>query len=141
LLLAFSFTSCLTTKSIEYKRIEHVEVKGDLSPVIRFDLVLANPNNWGIRLTELKSDVLLENRTVGQIALPSPIRIKRKSEVSIPIHVELSTMQLFQLLPTGLGLLSDKKPINTGIKGDLTIRKFLFKRTFPFQYSQKVSTQ
>ncbi|MBL0104010.1 MAG: LEA type 2 family protein [Bacteroidetes bacterium] len=138
IVVAFSMTACFSTKSVEYRRIEQVELSGSSSPVISFNLILQNPNNWSVRLTEINSNVTVENRPVGRLVLPEPIRVKRNSEVTIPVRVELSTLDLLALLPTGLGLISDKKPITTGIVGDLTIKKFLFSKKYPFQYSQKV---
>ncbi len=131
-------SSCLTTKSVEYRRIDHVQVSGALSPVITFDLVLANPNNLGVRVTQIQSDVWLEDRIVGKMTLPKSVRIKKKSEVSIPIHVSLSALELLSLLPSGLSMLSENKAISAAVSGDITLRKFFFTKKYPFQYSQKV---
>jgi LEA14-like dessication related protein len=72
-------TSCLTRKNIDFKSIENVTYKSENnSPVIQFDLKIHNPNNWGLRITDVSTNVSVENKLIGSTLLPKNNKDRRK---------------------------------------------------------------
>lgn len=138
--LSLLFSSCLTRKVVEYKGIENVNYKTENNtPQITFDLVINNPNNWGLRLSDLNSKVFVADHLIGNALLQKTVKIKRKSDVYIPISLNLSMSDVIALIPTGLSLFSKKSKVNTAVDGDLMLRKFLFKKKYKVNFKQDVS--
>lgn len=140
LLTLFVCSSCLTIRPVEYKEISNLHVNSSLSsPEVSFDLIISNPNNWGVRLSSFQSDVMLDNKNVGKVLLPPGMKIKRKSNVSIPVNIKLTTAELLSFLPGGLSLLSgEKKDLDAGVSGNMKISKFIFSRKYSFKYTEKI---
>lgn len=140
LLTLFVCSSCLTIRPVEYKEISNLHVNSSLSsPEVSFDLIISNPNNWGVRLSSFQSDVMLDNKNVGKVLLPPGMKIKRKSDVSIPVNIKLTTAELLSFLPGGLSLLSgEKKDLDAGVSGNMKISKFIFSREYSFKYTEKI---
>lgn len=134
------FSSCLTQKVVEYKGIENVSYKSENNtPQITFDLVINNPNNWGLRLSDLNSQVFVADHMIGNALLQNTIKIKRKSDVYIPISLNLSMSDVIALIPTGLSLFGKKSKVNTAVDGDLVLKKFLFKKKYKVNFKQDIS--
>jgi LEA14-like dessication related protein len=134
------FSSCLTQKVVEYKGIENVSYKTENNtPQITFDLVINNPNNWGLRLSDLNSQVFVADHMIGNALLQNTIKIKRKSYVYIPISLNLSMSDVIALIPTGLSLFGKKSKVNTAVDGDLVLKKFLFKKKYKVNFKQDIT--
>ncbi len=140
LLILLLFSSCLSKKNVTFKNIENINYKTENnSPVLNFDLVIHNPNNWGLRISEIDTKVLVEDRQIGITALPKTIRIGRNADVSIPLQLKLSLVDLMTFLPQGLSLFTGQKTkVNTSVDGEITLKKFLFKKRIAVNLKQEV---
>ncbi|MFZ7113957.1 MAG: LEA type 2 family protein [Bacteroidota bacterium] len=138
--LFFSLTSCLTRKNIDFKSIENVTyVSENNSPVIKFELKIHNPNNWGLRLTDINTNVSVENKLIGSTLLPKSIKIARNSDILIPMQLNLSMADLLTFLPQGLSLFTgNKTKINTSVDGGITLKKFLFRKRLAINLKQEL---
>ncbi|MBP6532954.1 MAG: LEA type 2 family protein [Bacteroidia bacterium] len=134
------FTSCLSKKNVSFKNIENISYKTENnSPVLNFDLIVHNPNNWGLRISEINTKVSVEDRSIGITNLPSTIKIARKSDVSIPMQLQLSMADLLTFLPQGLSFFSgEKTKVHTSVDGEITLKKFLFRKRFAVNLKQEV---
>ena len=140
LLLVLLFTSCLSKKNITFKNIENINYKTENnSPVLLFDLVIHNPNNWGVKVSDIDTKVTVEGRTIGNTSLPETIKLRRNSDVAIPMQMQLSMADILSFLPQGLSFFSGKKTkVSTAVDGEITIRKFVFKKRFALNLKQDV---
>ncbi len=109
------------------------------TPKLTFDLVIHNPNNWGVQLTDITTNVSVEDRFIGNTYLPNPIKIARKADILVPIQFTLSMADLISFLPQGLSLFTGKKTkIRTSVDGGITIKKFIFKKRIIINYKQDI---
>ena len=130
----------MTRKVVTFKSIENINYQTENnSPVIRFDLKIHNPNNWGLRITDINTNVSVEDRFIGSTLLPKTIRIGKNSEVLIPMQLNLSMADLLVFLPQGLSLFSgNKTTVNTSIDGGITLKKFIFKKRIAVNIKQEL---
>ena len=134
------FSSCLTRKNIDFKSIENVTyVSENNSPTIKFDLKIHNPNNWGLRIKDVSTNVSLENKLIGSTLLPKSIRIARNSDILIPMQLNLSLADLLTFLPQGLSLFTgNKTTVNTSVDGSITLKKFIFRKRIAINIKQEI---
>jgi LEA14-like dessication related protein len=133
-------TSCLTRKNIDFKSIENVTYKSENnSPVIQFDLKIHNPNNWGLRITDVSTNVSVENKLIGSTLLPKTIKIAGNSDILIPMQLNLSMADLLTFLPQGLSLFTgNKTTVNTAVDGRITLKKFIFRKRLEINLKQEI---
>lgn len=138
-ILMVSLSSCFSQKEITYKGISNINYRTDKEiPQITFDLIINNPNNWGLKVSDLTTNVTVANRMIGTAIIEKPIRIHHKNDVTIPMVLNLSMADVISLLPTGLSLFGQKSSVNTQVEGNVTVKKFIFKRKYLFNFKQDV---
>ncbi len=140
ILCLISLSSCLTRKNIDFKSIENVTyLSENNSPVIRFDLKIHNPNNWGLRITDVTTNVSVEDHLIGSTLLPHTIRIARNSDILIPMQLNLSMADLLTFLPQRLSLFTgNKTTVKTSVDGGITLKKFLFRKRLAVNLKQEI---
>lgn len=140
ILFLISLSSCLTRKNIDFKSIENVTyLSENNSPVIRFDLKIHNPNNWGLRITDVTTNVSVEDHLIGSTLLPNTIRIARNSDILIPMQLNLSMADLLTFLPQGLSLFTgNRTTVKTSVDGGITLKKFLFRKRLAVNLKQEI---
>lgn len=137
ILLACS--SCFTMKPVEFRRTENFGLgSNNKSPMVTFGIVFYNPNGFGCTVSDIESEGSINSRLVFNAGVTSKVKAKRKSEVSFPVTANLAKMELSQLLGTGLNLLLNDEAIPMQVKGKLKVRKFLFSKTYHFDYTQRI---
>jgi len=95
-------------------------------PVVAFELGVYNPNRAGVRLLSLDSRVWLDSTEVAVVHMAKPARITALGDLRVPLRAEPSLGNLARLVKAG-GL-----PTEGVATGTLTVRKFIFKKTYPF---------
>jgi len=137
--LLFAFSSCFTIKPVEFRRTENFGLgSNNNSPLVTFGIVFYNPNSFGCTVSDVESEGSINNTLVFNAGIASKVKAKRKSEVSFPVTANLAKMQLSQMLGTGLNLLLNDEAIPMKVKGKLKVRKFLFSKTYHFDYTQRI---
>ena len=106
--------------------------------MVTFGIVFYNPNNFGCTVSDIESEGSLKSRILFNAGVETKIKAKRKSEVSIPVTANLAKMDLSQLFDTGLNLLMNDEAIPMQVKGSVRVRKFLFSKTYHFDYTQRI---
>ena len=139
---SFLHTGCLTMKSVKISSIDalRVELNGNV-PNIRFDLRVENPNNWGVRLLEAETGLLIDNKPVGTAKADQRLKIRAKSETAVPVSIQTSYMELLKMAPQGLELLSGQRSVEGRAVGSLKIGKFIFRKRIAFDLSEKLDQQ
>ncbi|MFI5218830.1 MAG: LEA type 2 family protein [Bacteroidia bacterium] len=126
-------SSCVTIKPVEVIGIGNFNLEPLSSkPNVHFEVKIHNPNNFGLTLCELKSTVSLGAKTVTDITISKKTFIPADSEISIPLEARASVNEIASLL------LSGNASSNIKAEGYLAVRKFLFKKKFPFSVKTKI---
>jgi hypothetical protein len=82
--------------------------------------------------------VILDNKLIGTLGEKTDILIARKSDFTIPLGIALKPDgSLFDNLKNLLGFIKDKEA-DVALVGKIQVKWFLFKKTVPIQYKQKI---
>ncbi len=139
ILLIFLLSSCFTIKPVEFIKAENMKTqKTDSAFEMTFDLAMHNPNNWSLRLSDLETQVTIDDKPLGKAALSKVIRLKRNSDFSLPVNAKASLSDLVNLSGLGIGLLFGNQTAVANIKGSMILKKFIFRRKVEFEYKEKI---
>lgn len=132
--LIFLFlTSCITLKPVEVKNVDNLQLTVMTSqPAVQFDVNIHNPNNFGLTLKEFQSTAFLGDKRLTDIFISKKLRIGANSDVSIPLQTQPSLNDVAGMLLSG----NSSKDVK--VDGYLTVRKFIFKKKFPFSVRTKL---
>lgn len=127
------FTSCITVKPVEVKNVDNLQLTGITSqPAVQFDVNIHNPNNFGLTLKEFQSTAFLGDKRLTDIFISKKLRIGANSDVSIPLQTQPSLNDIAGMLLSG----NSSKDVK--VDGYITVRKFIFKKKFPFSVRTKL---
>lgn len=142
LYLLTSLTSCFTGKPVEYRKIQGLRPeKIGKESVLLLDVEFFNPNKWGCTLEGMTSEIRFDNRLLGSCELTQPVRIMSNSTQLWPCKLNVSLMQVVKSLPSGLGIILGDQKVKANIKGTLHVKKWIFKKDYPFDVDQLVDGQ
>jgi len=140
LLIVALLSSCISIKTIEYRTVDNFEIsKMSANPEFKFDVKLFNPNGIGARVKALDMEVFVDGKRMAGVSFDETVKIKANSEFIVPITGETSLIDLVKLIPTGLGSLLGNKTIPINIKGEVTIKKFIFRKKLKFDILEDFS--
>lgn len=140
-LLAFILSSCKVyppvLKSLDKVKIER---SGTTGFVIGTEAIINNPNRGRVRIKDLNLEVTINNKPVASIGKKTDILIKRNTDFSIPLSIEIKSIEsVFSDFKSIFGMLKDMEA-EVSLKGDIKLRAFCFlKYHFPVEYKQKVN--
>ena len=141
LIESFCF-SCSSLKPIEFRSVENFSVSAVSSvPEVGFDMKFYNPNPVGAKLKDFNVTFGLNDIEIGNVHLTEVSHAGAKSEFSIPVSVNISITQFAQFLPTGFQLFTEGKTIPFSLNGTVTVKKFIFHKTFPFNVKEAINTK
>jgi hypothetical protein len=133
------FSSCMTIRPVEFVRTENFSVSSNNnSPVINFGIVFHNPNSFGCTITDVESEGMLNDRLLFNAGAGTKVHAGAGSDFTFPVIAKAAKMDFTQLLGTGLNLLLNDEVIPMKVKGSLKIRKFIFSKTYHFDYTQRI---
>lgn len=140
--MVISLSACFSTLPVEFRKIDALNINTQENiPQISFDMVMNNPNNWGFKIVNIETELLLDQHAVGSIVLPRNFKVKRKAESRMPVKISTSTQELLTILPSGIGLLLGSQSMDAIVHGKITFGKFLFRKKYPFEIRQKVDNK
>ena len=132
-IIMFSFASCMTIEPVEVKNVDNFQLKDVLTgPSVQFDVTVHNPNNFGLTLKEFKSTAYLGDKMVTDIFIEKKIHIGAGSEISIPFQTQPSLTTIAGMMLSG-NTSGDLK-----VEGFLVVKKFIFRKKFPFTVRTKI---
>ena len=132
LVFVFAF-SCTKPVSFEYRDLRNFKVDsiGLVSSSLSMDLVYFNPNNFGVDLKNVNCDVYINQNYLGKYLLDTTMHIAKRSEFSIPSHIEVDMKNVFK--NTFATLFSNDVLVE--VKGTTRVGKAGIYVTVPVQYS------
>lgn len=137
LVLVFMSVSCSSLKPLEYRSLNNFSI-ADVSsaPQLTFDLSLYNPNTLGAKLKDFKVEVEINGIKLAQGQLADVSHAGALSEFTVPLRITTSVEQLSQFLPAGINLFTAGAGIPVHLNGNVTVKKFIFHRTLPFDVQE-----
>ena len=132
-------SSCLTLKPPQFVRTQNLSSSKSATDFeLTFDLLMHNPNNWSLRLADMESEVRIDSMLIGKANLVNAIRLTRNSDFALPMHSTTGLNDLSSIATLGLNLLFGNQSATATIRGNMTLKKFIFKRKYHFEYKEKV---
>ena len=135
------FISCAPLKPIQFLSVTDLEVENVLaSPTVKANINLYNPNSVGGTIRDFQLDVSLGGTQLTTLSVQKQ-RMPSNKTFSVPLDVSIPYSQLVKFIPLSLTSIQGGKDIQVELKGTVTIKKFLLKKTFPLEYQDKISTK
>ncbi len=132
-------SSCSSLKPVEFRSVNNFRVSA--KPELSFDLTMFNPNSYGAKLKDFKLELRIGNAKVAEVKVDEVARAAAKSDFSIPINISSSLSDIALFLPSGLDLFKSGSAIPFKIIGSVTVKKFLFHKTFPLELEESIDTR
>ncbi|MEO5571010.1 MAG: LEA type 2 family protein [Bacteroidia bacterium] len=131
--ILISFSSCMTIEPVEVKNVDNFQLKDVLTnPSVQFDVTIHNPNSFGLTLKEFKSTAFLGDKMVSDIFIEKKVHIGANSDISIPFQTKPSLNTVAELM------LSGNTSGDVKVEGFLVVKKFIFRKKFPFTVRTKI---
>ena len=141
LVVAMVVTSCAPLKPIEFRSVNNLSVKNlTTAPEISADLNLFNPNHVGGTVKEFNINIFLSETQLATIQLKN-VRVASNSSFTLPLSTNASYNQIIKFLPSGISSFLNGKDIPVNITGTITIKKFLFRKTYPFTFHDSINSK
>ena len=135
LLFLATCVSCKRPTAFDYKDVKNIRVESfglDKSKV-SMDLVFYNPNNFGVNLKSVTSDLYIDSSYLGKFTLDTLMRIPKLSNFTLPATMQVNMKGLFS---NTISILFNKE-VTIGAKGTTRVGKGGFYVTVPFNYEGK----
>lgn len=138
--VTLAFTSCATSKEMEYKGFENFAVSGITSqPKMNVDVTLYNPNKIGATLKSMEFTVLVNDKPMGSGGIVEPVKVKKQTEFILPVECTTSLDKMGGLLAAGLKSYLGEEKVPVGLEGAITIQKFyFFRKTYNFKFTDEL---
>ena len=138
-LLAF-LSSCGTWESpelISYDGLTDFSIK-EKTLTLNLNGVIENPNNKTIYIHNLDTDVIVNGRKLGSLAINERFKLPKKTatRLSIPLVISLEKGAMFKL-----GMLALKDSADIVLKGKVIGGGRILKKSVPFEVERTLSTK
>lgn len=131
--ILFLFNSCVTVQPVEVRSVDNFQITDIITkPKVQFDVNIHNPNSFGLTVKEFKSTAFLGEKIVTDIFVEKKIRIGANSDIVIPLQTQPSINDISSML------LSGKASKDLKVEGYVVVRKFIFRKKFPFTVRTKL---
>jgi hypothetical protein len=139
LLLLVVLQACAPLKPVEFRSVTDLKVKDAFtSPTVTANLNFFNPNSVGCTVKKLEAEVLLSNSELTQLSFARQ-RIPSGKEFILPLSASVSYSQLLKLIPVGVASFRSGRDLPVDITGSVTLKKFVFSKTFPLEVHEKLN--
>ena len=138
-LLAF-LSSCGTWDSpelISYDGLTDFSIK-EKTLTLNLNGIIENPNNKTIYIHNLDTDVMVNGRKLGSLAINERFKLPKKTatRLSIPLVISLEKGAMFKL-----GMLALKDSADFVFKGNVIGGGRILKKSVPFELERTLSTK
>ena len=135
--LLFIFSSCETYKDLKLAKLEDIRMKNIDGKEIDFevDIYIENPNFYGIKVKDIKGELFVQNKLLGNVVLNDKVKIKRKStnRYAIPLHIHLEEGVLIRFVQFAL-----QKHVDIELKGFAKGTVFAIPKTENFVFNKSI---
>ena len=96
--LAVITASCSTPKALEYRDFRNFKIEklGFSTSTVRMDMIFFNPNNFGLQLKKTDVEIMINDVYLGRTTQEYKVDIEKRSNVSIPIQLQVDMRNLFK---------------------------------------------
>ncbi len=135
ILLLLILAGCAKPKDFEYRDVRNIKVNtlGFNQSTLSFDIVYYNPNQFGVDLRKVDSDVFIDSLFLGKFQLDTILHISRMSEFSLPSTIQLDMQNL---LKHSASMLFHKEVLIQA-RGTVRVGKGGIFKTVPFNYETR----
>lgn len=134
--------SCSSLKPLEYRSLNNFSVAGfTTKPEVTFDLSFYNPNPIGAKLKDFNVAVELNGIRLTELGLVKASHAEAQSLFTVPVKVSTSLEQLSAFIPSGIEMFSSGSSIPLHLSGSVTVKKFIFHKSFPFDVQETLDTK
>lgn len=135
--LLLVFSSCEAYKDVKLAKFEDVRVKNIDGKEIDFevDISLNNPNFYGIKVKDIKGELFVQNKLLGNVVLNNKVKIIRKStnRYTIPLHIHLEEGVLIRFVQFAL-----QKHVDLEFKGYAKGAVYGLPKTEKFAFNKSI---
>ena len=100
-------------------------------------MVFTNPNFFGLTLKEIETDCFVNQKNILNYKTKDAIKIKRKADFTIPVTVNVTLNDLLNTIPDAISMVRNNQPVPYLLSGKITLKKFIFKKTYPFSWKDQ----
>lgn len=135
IILLLILAGCAKPKDFEYRDVRNIKVNtlGFNQSTLSFEIVYYNPNQFGVDLRKVDSDVFIDSLFLGKFQLDTIMHIPRMSEFSLPSTIQLDMQNL---LKHSASMLFHKEVLIQA-RGTVRVGKGGIFKTVPFNYETK----
>lgn len=135
ILVLLILAGCAKPKDFEYRDIRNVKLNsmGFNESTLYLEIVYYNPNQFGVDLRKVDSDVFIDSLFFGKFQLDTIMHIPRMSEFSLPATIKLD---MKNLLKHSASMLFHKEVL-IQTRGTVRAGKGGIFKTVPFNYETK----
>lgn len=134
------FTSCSDFQEVNFSGIENVNVTSFSQKGVEAIVTarIKNPNSMSFNIYKSEMDVAIGGINAGKAQLSNNINVKAKSEETYTFKISSDFSNLsFADMPR-LMAMAMKKEVKVGLKGNLKVGKWFYKRSVPVDITQSV---
>jgi len=124
-----------TFKSITNPSLENISS----APAFKMNVNLYNPNHFGVKLKSYDLNVSVDSIRVANLSQDLAMHIPADTDFSIPVKINIPLTSLVKMIPQGADLFLNDVAIPFHLDGTITIKKFIFSKTYPVHLIQNVS--
>ena len=136
--ILFLLYGCVSVKQPVITSISDFKLAGKGSEMkLKFDVLVKNPNNFGLTLQKLKVETFMGDSLVSSINTVKKHRIPANEVSRIEVTVEPKITLLPQLALSGISGILKKGSSNASLEGKLFVRKFIFLKKYSFRFPDK----
>lgn len=140
-LSSFLIAACAPLKPVEFRSVTDLKVENALvSPKVTANLNFFNPNSLGCTVKDFDIEFSLSETPLTTLSFQKQ-KLPSNSDFSLPLNTSIPYTQLVKFIPLGLSSIQNGKDIPVDLKGNITLKKFFIKKTFPFEYHDKINTK
>lgn len=140
LLSVLTLTACAEFKSPEILSFDGVSGFSleKQSVFLTLNAQVKNPNNKTLKVHSINTDIVVNNRRLGQLKSLQKIRLEKKEaiKISLPIVIDLEKGAMLQI-----GMLAFRDSANFVFEGNVIGGWGPFKKSVPFRVEEKLPTK
>tara|TARA_B100000767_G_scaffold273010_1_gene302050 strand:+ start:6801 stop:7256 length:456 start_codon:yes stop_codon:yes gene_type:complete len=140
LLSVLTLTACAEFKSPEILSFDGVSGFSleKQSVFLTLNAQVKNPNNKTLKVHSINTDIVVNNRRLGQLKSLQKIRLEKKEaiKISLPIVIDLEKGAMLQI-----GMLALRDSANFVFEGNVIGGWGPFKKSVPFRVEEKLPTK
>lgn len=133
------FSSCKIYSPV-YRRTENFKYESLGMSGFKFgtDVVFHNPNSFGFRISKMDLKIVVDQKNIAYFNQNEQIKIKRKSDFSIPLKVTVKPdMSLIDALKK-VGEIVGQRKIDLTLGGSIQVKWFVFKKNLPMNMKETI---